>query len=100
MRRKRLTAEEWAILRHRRFKASGVDASVGELTHCIACLCIADTGDMSKRVSELAAEGVAFVLREPQRFLDSISKPIASKAEVLEHGSDISRRALEARLLF
>ena len=100
MRCKRLTAEEWTILRHRRFKASGVDASVGELAHCIALLRIANASDIPKRISELATEGVAFILRESQRFLDSISKPIAGEAEVLEHGSDISRRALEARLLF
>ena len=100
MRRKRLTAEERAIVRHRRFKAFGVDASVGELALCIALFCIADASDVPERVSELAAEGVAFVLREPQRFMDSIGEAVAGKAEVLEHGSDISRRALEARLLF
>ena len=100
MRRKRLTAEERAIVRHRRFKAFGVDASVGELALCIALFCIADASDMAERVSELAAEGVAFVLREPQRFMDGVGEAIACKAEVLEHGSDISRRALEARLLF
>ena len=88
MRRKRLTAEDSTIVWHRRFKAFGVDASVGELALCIACLCIADASDMAERVSELAAEGVAFVLREPQRFMDSIGEAVAGKAEVWEHGTE------------
>lgn len=88
MRRKRLTAEERAIVRHRRFKTFGVDASVGELALCIACLCIADAGDVAERVSELAAEGVALILRESQRFMDGIGEAVACESEVLEHGGD------------
>ena len=85
MRRKRLTAEDSAIVRHRRFKAFGVDTSVGELALCIALFCIADASDMSKRIPELAAEGITFVLREPQRFMDGIGESVAGKSEVLEH---------------
>ena len=85
MRRKRLTAEERAIVRHRRFKAFGVDASVGELALCIALFCIADASDVPERVSELAAEGVAFVLREPQRFMDGVGEAVACESEVWEH---------------
>ena len=86
VRRKRLTAEERAIVRHRGFKTSGVDTSVGELALCIACLCIADAGDVAECISELAAEGIAFILWEPQRLMDGIGEAVASKAEVLEHG--------------
>ena len=88
MRRKRLTAEDRAIVRHRRFKALGINASVGELALCIALFCIADASDVAERVSELAAEGVAFVLREPQRFMDSIGEAVASKPKVIEHGRE------------
>ena len=86
MRSKRLTAEERAIVWYRGFKTSGVDTSVGELALCIACLCIADAGDVAECISELAAEGIAFILWEPQRLMDGIGEAIASKAEVLEHG--------------
>ena len=89
MRRKRLTAEDRAILRHRRFKALGINASVGELAHCLARICIANTSDVSKRISKSTAEGVAFVLGESQRFLDGVSEAVAGKAEVLEHGGDL-----------
>ena len=86
VRSKRLTAEERAIVRHRGFKTSGVDASVGELALCIACLYIANTSDVAKRISESAAEGVAFILRESQRFSDGVGEAVAGKSEVLEHG--------------
>ena len=56
------------------------------LSTCIALFCIANVSDMSERVSELAAEGVAFVLREPQRFMDGIGEAVACESEVLEHG--------------
>ena len=86
MRRKRLTAEDRAILRHRRFKALGINASVGELALCLARICIANTSDVAKRISESAAEGVAFILRESQRFSDGIGEAVACESEVLEHG--------------
>ena len=88
VRRKRLTAEERAILRHRRFKALGINALLRELARCLARICIANASDLAEGVSESAAEDIAFVLREFQRFLDSISEAIVGKAEVLEHGTE------------
>ena len=86
MRRKRLTAEDRAILRHRSLKALGINALLRELAHCLARICIANTSDVAERISELAAEGAAFVLREPQRFMDGIGEAVACESEVWEHG--------------
>ena len=85
---KRLPAKDWTLVRHWRFKASGVNALVRELTLCITLIRIADASDVAERVSELAAEGVAFVLREPQRFMGGIGEAVACEAEVLEHGTE------------
>ena len=42
---------------------------------------------MVEDISKSAAEEVAFVLRESQRFLDSVGETVAGEAEILEHGS-------------
>lgn len=86
MRCERLSTEHRAIVRDRRFKAFGVDASVWKLTPFFALLFTADAGDVAKDVSESAAEDVAFVVRHLQRFLDGVGEAVACEAEVLEHG--------------
>ena len=86
MRCERLSAEHWAVIWDRCFKAFGVDAPVGELTLFLArVLCVTDAGDVSEDVSEPAAEDVAFVGRHLERFLDGVGEAVAREAEVLEH---------------
>ena len=85
MRCKGLAAEERAIVRDRRFKALGVDASIWEVASFFALFSIAEACDRAEDVSESAAEDVAFVGWHLQRFFDGIGEAVVSKAEVFEH---------------
>ena len=83
---KRLTPEDMTVVRHWRFKAFGVDASIGKLALRLTVFRATDTGDVAQYIAEPAPENVAFVLRHLQRFLDGIGEAVACEAEVLEHG--------------
>ena len=57
----RLSSEDRTVLRHWRFKASGVDALVRKVTLVFALLFGADADGVSEDVSKSASEDVAFV---------------------------------------
>ena len=61
MRCVRLSSEDRTVLRHWRFKASGVDAFVREVTLVFALLLGTDADSVSEDVSKSASEDVAFV---------------------------------------
>ena len=81
-----LASEDGTVIRHGGFKALGIHTFPRTLTLIAASPLIVDAGDFAQEVSQLAAEDVAFVLGQPQRFLDGVGEAVAGEAEVLEHG--------------
>ena len=80
MRSKGLTSEDRTVGRDWRFKASGVDAFVWEMTVFLALLVTADAGNIAQDVPESAAEDIAFKLWHLQRFLDGVGEAVAREA--------------------
>ena len=85
MRCEGLTPENMTVIGDWRFKAFGVDTSIGKLALLLAVFRATDTCDVAQHITEPTPEDVAFVLRHLQRFLDGIGEAVASEAEVSEH---------------
>ena len=82
MRGKRLASEHRTIVGDGGFKAFGVNALPRELTPIVAFPPSADACDFSQEVSEPAAEDVAFVSGQLQRFTNGVGEVVAGEAEV------------------
>ena len=80
-----LTPEHGTIIGDWRFKAFGVDTSIGKLALRLAVFRATDTCNVAQYIAEPAPEDVAFVLWHLQRFLDGIGESVACESEVLEH---------------
>ena len=86
MRCEGLTPEDMTVIGDWRFKAFGVDTSIGKLALRLAVFRATDTCNVAQYIAEPTPEDVACVLWHPQRFLDSIGEAVAREAEVLKHG--------------
>ena len=86
MRCEGLTPEHRTVIGDWRFKAFGIDTSIGKLALRLAVFRATDTCNVAQHIAEPAPENVAFVLWHLQRFLDGVGEAIAREAEVFEHG--------------